>query len=62
MQHKCEGYTRSISRAEAIAECDREIAAARAEILAGNEDMCGTILWHSDWAYERELIAKQEPA
>lgn len=44
----------------AIARCDREIAAAEAEIRAGGEPLQVLLLWLRDWCAEKRLIEKGE--
>lgn len=46
---------------EEMARCDREIAAARAELLAGHPDIQGLLLCMVDWAEERRLIEDELP-
>ena len=44
---------------EGLARCRREIAAIKAEILAGNPDLPGLCLALSDWSGELRIIEEE---
>jgi hypothetical protein len=44
---------------DGIASCRREIAAIKAEILAGNPDLVGLCLSLSDWSGELKLLLEE---
>ena len=46
-------------REEALARCDRELAEARAALLAGDPCVEGLCLALSDWAEERRVIERE---
>jgi hypothetical protein len=45
-----------------IERCRREIAAIKAELLAGNPDVAGLCLALADWSTELRLIERQRHA
>lgn len=48
-----------MTKRDELERCDREIAQARAEVLAGNRELEGLLLCITDWAAERRLIEEE---
>ena len=40
--------------------CRREIAAIEAELLAGNPDVTGLLLWFADWHAELRILQNEK--
>ena len=51
-----------MTKQEALERCDRELAKARAALLAGDPCVEGLCLAISDWAEERRVIEREEEA
>lgn len=52
--------SRKETKREALARCDRELADARAALLAGDPCVEGLCLAISDWAEERRVIEQED--
>lgn len=51
-----------MTKREELARCDRELADARAALLAGDPCVEGLCLAISDWAEERRVIEQEDEA
>lgn len=51
---------KATTKRDELARCDRELAAARAALLAGDPCVEGLCLAISDWAEERALIEQED--
>ena len=49
-----------MTKQEALARCDRELAEARKALLAGDPCVEGLCLALSDWAEERRVIERED--
>ena len=50
----------AMTKRQELARCDRELAEARAALLAGDPCIEGLCLAISDWAEERALIERED--
>ena len=49
----------TVTKAERLARCDREIARCEAELRAGHLEVEGLALGLADWSAERRLILEE---